>query len=467
MKTFELLLLLLFIGVMFSCKKSDTDSTPPPGSNDCDDHVLKEPYIVFAGDPTGLAVMFQTTSYAHDWGTVKIRWGYNDPDNMGDYHPMDAYKCKVSEGHEDYYIWRKSWGHGTFNPNSKVCYRVHLAFAHKDYWFDGFFYTSDDNMTSLSFYAFGDTRDGGVEFASVMGAMAYDMDVNYDKRYRLIIHTGDIVFNGPWHTYYPSSQNWNTHFFGRQCNNNGGDRDKALWILRRVPVMTTLGNHDFVWDGHSDKNSARFYLTNWPYWMYTYTNQYTLQDICDNQDFVPNERLIYYSFNYGPAHFISLSTYPAYEDQSQSFDTTGFLNSQYLWLKNDLINNAKSWTFVFCHIPFYDGGGAYNRTAIKSCEPLFQKYGVDAVLQGHQHCYVRINVDKGTPNEIPYITLGGGGVAPEPNAHSLADCYAEKYHFARFDITNNDSAQVFITEKHLHIEGNIEKFYIKNRPKQQ
>ena len=88
------------------------------------------------------------------------------------------------------------------------------------------------------------------------------------------------------------------------------------------------------------------------------------------------------------------------------------------------------------------------------------------MLQGHQHCYVRINVDKGTPNEIPYITLGGGGVAPVHNAHNLADCYAEKYHFARFDITNNDSAHVFITEKHLNQPGNIEKFYIKNRPKQ-
>jgi len=80
---------------------------------------------------------------------------------------------------------------------------------------------------------------------------------------------------------------------------------------------------------------------------------------------------------------------------------------------------------------------------------------------------VRINVNKGTPNEIPYITLGCGGVKPETNAHEFADCYAEKYHFARFDITNNDSIQVFITEKYLNQPGNIEKFFIKNRPKQQ
>jgi hypothetical protein len=452
---------------MFSCRKSDindTNSTPPPGAGNCDDHVLKEPYVVFADDPTGMAVIIQTTSYVHDYGTVKIRWGYNSPNNLGEYFTMSDYKCKVSGGDEDYYIWRKSWGNGTFQPNSKVYYRVHVALLHHDYWFDGFFYTSDNNMTSLTFYAFGDTRDGGTEFASVMNSMAFDMDVNWEERGKLLIHTGDIVFNGPWHTYYPSSQTWNTHFFGRQCNNNGGDRSKALWILARVPVLTTLGNHDFMWDGHSDKNSARFYMTNWPYWMYTYTNQITLEELCDNQDIIVDESFIYYSFDYGPAHFISLDTYST-DGNDQTFGLAPG-HHQVEWLENDLKNNNKPWTFVFCHIPFYDGGGAYNHKAIEGCEPLFQKYGVDAVLQGHQHCYVRINVDKGTPNEIPYITLGGGGVAPEHNANNLADFYAEKYHFARFDITNNDSIHVFITEKHLHQPGNIEKFYIKNRPKQ-
>jgi len=467
MKTLNILLLLLFIGGMCSCKRSNTNDQNHPiqEEHDCDDHVLKEPYIVFAGDPTGMAVMVQTTYYVHEMGTVKIRWGYDSPDNLGSYVTMDNYKCKVSGGDQDYYIWRKSWGHGTFNPNSKVCYRIHVKLPHHDYYFDGFFYNSDNDMTSLTFYAFGDTRDAGTEYASVMNSIAVDMDVNWDQRGRLIIHTGDVVFNGPWHSYYPSNQTWNTHFFGRGCNNNDGNRDKALWVLARVPVLAAIGNHDYMWDGSNDKNSTRFYMTNWPYWMYSYTNQITLKKLCDDQDYAPEPDSVYYSFDYGPAHFISLSTYPAdANDQSQKLNVG---SNQYNWLENDLKNNNKTWTFVYCHIPFYDGGGAYNHKAIQSCEPLFHKYGVDAVLQGHEHCYVRINVNKGTPNEIPYITLGCGGVKPETNAHEFADCYAEKYHFARFDITNNDSIQVFITEKYLNQPGNIEKFFIKNRPKQQ
>lgn len=456
------LLLTLTVAICF-CHKHNTEYSvnPPPDSGSPDDHVLKEPYVLFQGDPTGMAVMIQTTYYVHEVGNVEIKWGY-DPDNLGDYHTMDSYNCRVGGSCQDYRIWQKSWGHGTFTPNTRVNYKIHVRLPHHDYYFPGFFYTPGDNMTSLTFYAFGDTRDGGENYASVMNGMAVDMDVSYEERYRLIVHTGDIVFNGPWYEYHPSDQTWNTHFFGRQCCNNGGDRSKELWILARVPVLTTLGNHDYQWNGHSDKNSARFYMTNWPYWMYTYTNQITLEKLCDDQNYTPDPGSIYYSCNYGPAHFISLSTYPADDnDQSQQL---GVGSKQYLWLENDLKNNTRPWVFVFCHIPFYDGAGAHNHPAIQSCEPLFQKYGVDAVLQGHEHSYIRINVDKGTPNEIPYLTLGVGGVAPEHNAHQLADCYAEKYHFARFDITNNDSLHVFITEKHLNQPGNIEKFYIKNRP---
>jgi len=229
--------------------------------------------------------------------------------------------------------------------------------------------------------------------------------------------------------------------------------------------MTCLGNHDFWWDGHDLNNTTRYYCSNWPYWMYTYSSGITLDQAC-NTDFdqTYDEDDAYYAFDYGIVHLISLSTYPTLGAPDQSASLNVGL-PQYTWLENDLQQNTKPWTIVFCHIPFYDGGGAHNLPAIASCEPLFQEYGVDAVLQGHEHAYIRINVDKGTGNEIPYITLGCGGVEPETNAHNLADCYAEKLHFARFDVTNTDSLHVLVTEKHLNIPGNIDNFYIKNRPK--
>ena len=87
-------------------------------------------------------------------------------------------------------------------------------------------------------------------------------------------------------------------------------------------------------------------------------------------------------------------------------------------------------------------------------------------MQGHQHSYIRINVDKGTDNEIPYLTLGGGGVKPDNLDHPDADVYAAKLHFAKFRVYNDEKMRVWITEPEQGTLGNIDDFYIYNRPKQ-
>ena len=463
MKTIYLILLAVLMGVIISCNKDNTQHSTYPldgTHHTCDDHVLKEPYILYQGDPTIHAVMIHTTTYIKDFGVVKIKWGTHG--NLGSYHDMTPYEFEVDEC-ESSYIWYYNWEHNTHNPKVRISYKVNVHTTHKDHYYEGWFYPSGDNMTDLTFYAFGDTRDGGDDYASVMNAMAYDMDhQGYERGYRLLLNTGDIVFNGGRNRFEPWWNNWNTYFFGRNCNNNGGDRGKAMFILRRVPVLACIGNHDFEWEGNHD-DDTRYYFSNWPYRMYRNSTKITLDDVCNV--WYPhqyNPELAYYSCDYGPVHFISLSTFPANNDQSTKFGTD---SDQYKWLKKDLENNNKPWTIVFTHIPFYAGKGAHNHSAISTCEPLFQQYGVDAVLQGHLHAYIRINADKGTTDEIPYLTLGRGGVTVEHCNHDSAECYSEQLHFARFEVTNNDSLHVLVTEKHLHIAGNIDNFYINNRPK--
>ena len=160
-------------------------------------------------------------------------------------------------------------------------------------------------------------------------------------------------------------------------------------------------------------------------------------------------------------HFISLNTY------ATPFETT---NRQYIWLENDLKNNDKPWTVVFFHEPMYNGKGINhpcNQSLADTFSPLFKKYGVDIVLQGHQHVYTRVTIDKGTKDEIPYLILGRGGVSVECSyKHPLADAYSEVIHFARFDVTSNrDSMHVLVTEKHWNNPGDVDNFYFKNRPK--
>lgn len=60
------------------------------------------------------------------------------------------------------------------------------------------------------------------------------------------------------------------------------------------------------------------------------------------------------------------------------------------WLENVLKNNPNRWTVVTHHHPVYSTSrGRDNPELRKLWQPLYEKYGVDLVLQGHDHSYGR------------------------------------------------------------------------------
>lgn len=89
------------------------------------------------------------------------------------------------------------------------------------------------------------------------------------------------------------------------------------------------------------------------------------------------------------------------------------LNSNYMdkkqlqWLENELAKDTSEWKITFHHHPPYSSGGKHGSDSAlrKVVEPIFQKYGVNAVLAGHDHFYERIKPQKG----IYYFVSGAGG----------------------------------------------------------
>ena len=69
--------------------------------------------------------------------------------------------------------------------------------------------------------------------------------------------------------------------------------------------------------------------------------------------------------------------------------------------------------------------------------PLFEKYGVKAVVQGHSQCYAHEKV-----NGIQYFVLGGGGAPLDPPGPDVIS----EYHFARFAIVG-DTLTVTVINK--------------------
>lgn len=89
------------------------------------------------------------------------------------------------------------------------------------------------------------------------------------------------------------------------------------------------------------------------------------------------------------------------------------LNSNYMdkrqlkWLEDELAKDTSEWKIAFFHHPPYSSGGKHgSETAVREVvEPIFLKYGVNAVFGGHEHFYERIKPQKG----IYYFISGAGG----------------------------------------------------------
>ena len=87
---------------------------------------------------------------------------------------------------------------------------------------------------------------------------------------------------------------------------------------------------------------------------------------------------------------------------------SGYLDKPQLeWVEKELSSPSSEWKIPFFHHPLYSSGKAHG-SALESralLEPLFIKYGVNAVFSGHDHVYERITPQHG----IAYWVSGAGG----------------------------------------------------------
>ena len=102
----------------------------------------------------------------------------------------------------------------------------------------------------------------------------------------------------------------------------------------------------------------------------------------------------YYNFHAGNTDFFALDS--DYMDPAQVD-----------WLRQQLSGSTATWKICFFHHPLYSHARFHGedidlRTQL---EPIFQKYGVKTVLNGHQHVYERLKPQKG----VNYFVLGNSG----------------------------------------------------------
>lgn len=110
---------------------------------------------------------------------------------------------------------------------------------------------------------------------------------------------------------------------------------------------------------------------------------------------------MWYSFNYGPVHFVSLNTetdYPGSPEGRSSLWGDGGFGDQLAWLRKDLEQAQKErtlrpWVLAAGHRPLYTVGtvdaegnpAGYAKTLQQAVEDLFHEFGVDVYFAGHVH----------------------------------------------------------------------------------
>ena len=117
----------------------------------------------------------------------------------------------------------------------------------------------------------------------------------------------------------------------------------------------------------------------------------------------------YYSFNYHNIHFLVLASYlPPSESDQQA----GFVQRD---LEGASTNPSINWIVVCFHHPIYTSPGFIDahRTFRDFYQPLFDRYGVDLVLEGHNHNYQRsYPLEYNSSNSITLQPLGDHGGEP-------------------------------------------------------
>jgi predicted MPP superfamily phosphohydrolase len=122
---------------------------------------------------------------------------------------------------------------------------------------------------------------------------------------------------------------------------------------------------------------------------------------------------LYYSFNPSPdlRFFMFESTYPVPE--------------QIAWLEKELKASTSNWKIVVFHHPLYSSGGRHGSDLLlrEVLEPLFVKYNVSVVLNGHDHFYERVKPQKG----IAYFVVGSGGQLAKGNIETGSGITAKAF----------------------------------------
>ena len=305
-------------------------------------------------------------------------------------------------------------------PNQSYCYKLYVYNRAKDGLqapLEGSFRTLySPERKEIHFLAFGNTggENGGAKILLSEQMAKQQAD--------FVIHTGNLTASG-------LNADADVEFFGPY-------RDTLLL----TPLFVAIGANEYG-PQRDSRDSKSFVRTN-------YSRYHNMS--------WSNATPKYYSFDTANARFIFLDANGAYGAVwAPDLDEK---SAQYKWLQSALAGAAEKWKIVVLHAPLYstgENGPAYETAA--RLVPLFEKYGVNLVLQGGEADYERtfpLLKDMTNPRGVTYVTLGGGGATPKrrSGSHPSTARFVSAYHYADFHISDRKITMKVFNEQGKQID---------------
>jgi hypothetical protein len=370
-----------------------------------------------------------TITWRGNYSHCRIRWGYTTSYEQEKGAEIEG---RIEFGDNNYYLFDYTFP--VLEPSKVIHYSfqeynaIYDCCAYTGEWTGDYTFQTPAHVKSegFTFIAGGDSR--GENCWLKMEGWQKVAEALKNTNADFYLYMGDLVIQGGdkqmWNTWYEAGRNF----------------------LSQKPVYFSAGNHETYGDPE----------------LYNYINQFVLPE---NGNFSE----LYYSFEWGNAVFINLDT--NYDPSSEKGQAE--LREQNQWLKNQLIKyrgpgtkNYKEWVIVAFHKPFFTIDKHMGEmTGDKDCntEPcydftrtwwkdLFDNYGVDVILNGHTHLYMRSVpiLLKGTGPSGKDITFDDKGLPSTPVKKVE---YGNKKGQGRLQVVTGGYGVHLLTEDKLKYKG--------------
>ena len=295
------------------------------------------------------------------------------------------------------------------SPETMYTYRV----GDGDHWSEWFqFTTSSDQNQDFNFLYLGDIQNDIKQHGSRAIRQAYSHFPKAD----FILYAGDLVSRS-------SEDYWNEFFYA------------GNWIFGTMPSVPTPGNHEY--DKHGDGKLRTFSK----HWNQIFTTP-------DNHPGNLEGRTYY--MDYQGVRFVSVDSVEIAMKEKDGEAT-------FEWLHNVLADNPNQWTILFTHFPVYSCSQGRDKEEYRNAiKPILERYGVDLVLQGHDHTYCRgqnlEGVGEDRENPPMYMTSVAGPKMYGLRVDKWSDRTAsETQLYQNIEVTNNKvSVDVFTVTGELY-----------------